>query len=84
MFPHGCRELRNAGCARLGFVVPVGGEACTRTTCLVREDRAKVIPGRRERQVEAHDEHIWPGLVPIKVSRERVNSVVLKRSRQET
>ena len=48
------------------------------------EDRAKVIPGRRERQVEAHDEHIWPGLVPIKVSRERVNSVVLKRSRQET
>ena len=48
------------------------------------EDRAKVIPGRRESQVQAHDVYMWPGLVPMKVSRERVNSVVLKRSRQET
>ena len=48
------------------------------------EDRAKVLPGRGESQVEAYDVHIRPGLVTMKVNSERLNSVVFKRSRQET
>ena len=47
------------------------------------EDRAKVLPGRRESQVEAYDVHIRPGLVAMEVNSERLNSMVLKRSRQE-
>ena len=39
------------------------------------EDRAKVLPGRGESQVEAYDVHIRPGLVTMKVNSERLNSV---------
>ena len=47
------------------------------------EDRAKVLPGRRESQVEAYDVHIRPGFVTVEVNSKGPNSMVFKRSRQE-
>ena len=72
-------RLRTAGLGRAGRrrCMHVDDVSCA-------EDRAKVLPGRGESQVEAYDVHIRPGLVTMKVNSERLNSVVFKRSRQET
>ena len=78
--PDGCEELRNTGCARLGLAVPGQRRYMHMDDVSHAEDRAKVLPGCWDSQVEARDVHIRSGLATMKVDSERLNTVVFQRS----